>query len=171
MSFGISHLERPLAPWILRIEGTADADLVDRSLTDIGITTRVLSGTRMQTRGSLLDEFSAQLAFPDRFGRNWDALADCLTDLEWLQGLSYGLIVSRANHLLENEPDTELDLFVRLIEDVAMQWSIPVNNGEAWDRPAKPFHLLLHDVCTGIENGYGHFSNSRSEFGTLTLEE
>lgn len=33
------------------------------------------------TRGEVLDAFAAALAFPPYFGRNLDALWDCLTDL------------------------------------------------------------------------------------------
>jgi hypothetical protein len=32
------------------------------------------------------------LAFPAWFGHNWDALADCLTDLSWLPAAGYVLI-------------------------------------------------------------------------------
>jgi RNAse (barnase) inhibitor barstar len=31
-----------------------------------------------------LDRVAKALSFPDWFGGNWDALNDCLTDLEWL---------------------------------------------------------------------------------------
>ena len=33
---------------------------------------------------TFLDRIAKVLQFPDWFGYNWDALNDCLTDLEWL---------------------------------------------------------------------------------------
>ncbi|MGZ4183049.1 MAG: hypothetical protein ACXVUL_20485 [Solirubrobacteraceae bacterium] len=30
-----------------------------------------------------------------------------------------------------------------LVDHVAAEWAKPVAQGEAWDRPAVPFHLLL----------------------------
>lgn len=35
-------------------------------------------------RASALDAFGAALGFPDSYGRNLDALEDCLRDLSWL---------------------------------------------------------------------------------------
>lgn len=35
-------------------------------------------------KDSLLDRLARGLEFPAHFGRNWDALSDCMTDLGWL---------------------------------------------------------------------------------------
>ncbi|MCD9142382.1 barstar family protein [Streptomyces albireticuli] len=35
------------------------------------------------TKKAFLDRCATDLEFPEWFGRNWDALADCLTDLSW----------------------------------------------------------------------------------------
>src|SRR5690606_7438472 len=40
-----------------------------------------LSGCR--DKDEAFERFAAALRFPDWFGRNWDALADCLDDLSW----------------------------------------------------------------------------------------
>ncbi|MBU3869392.1 barstar family protein [Streptomyces sp. 4503] len=34
-------------------------------------------------KDGFLDRCARDLRFPDWYGRNWDALADCLTDLSW----------------------------------------------------------------------------------------
>ncbi len=41
---------------------------------------------------SLLDAMAEGLLFPDWFGGNWDALADCLGDLSWLPA-THGLLL------------------------------------------------------------------------------
>lgn len=43
----------------------------------------VLDLTGVTDRGMFMDRCTDQLHLPDWFGRNWDALADCLTDLSW----------------------------------------------------------------------------------------
>lgn len=39
----------------------------------------------VRDKATLLDRCAADLEVPEWFGRNWDALADCLTDLSWWQ--------------------------------------------------------------------------------------
>ncbi|MFF3609680.1 barstar family protein [Streptomyces sp. NPDC002463] len=41
----------------------------------------VLDLTGVMDKAALMDRCAVALALPDWFGRNWDALADCLTDL------------------------------------------------------------------------------------------
>lgn len=41
-----------------------------------------LDGRKMTDKKSLLEHLSLTLAFPAYFGGNWDAAADCLTDIE-----------------------------------------------------------------------------------------
>lgn len=36
-----------------------------------------------QGKAELLERVALALSFPDYFGRNWDALIDCLSDLSW----------------------------------------------------------------------------------------
>jgi hypothetical protein len=41
---------------------------------------------RVRDRSELLEAFGQALHFPAGFGANWDALADCLQDLSWIEG-------------------------------------------------------------------------------------
>ncbi|SHN34109.1 barstar family protein [Actinacidiphila paucisporea] len=43
----------------------------------------VLDLTGVGDRQAFMDRCTADLGLPEWFGRNWDALADCLTDLSW----------------------------------------------------------------------------------------
>jgi hypothetical protein len=47
----------------------------------------------------VLDNIARDLGFPEWYGRNLDALKDCLTDLSWSEASGYVLIVSRAEPL------------------------------------------------------------------------
>ncbi len=42
-----------------------------------------IEGSHLTTKEGALREFALKMRFPDYFGRNWDALRDCLGDLDW----------------------------------------------------------------------------------------
>ncbi|MBI5389401.1 barstar family protein [Candidatus Woesearchaeota archaeon] len=45
-----------------------------------------IDGSNIENESMLFQAFSQSLKFPDYFGRNWNALYDCLTDLMWIKG-------------------------------------------------------------------------------------
>ena len=63
---------------------------------------------------SFYDEIAAALAFPEYFGRNLDALADMLNDLEWIPCRHIFLICRNSNTLslaLDQDYDAIMDIF------------------------------------------------------------
>ena len=48
---------------------------------------------RVDLRQPVFDAFAGALGFPDWFGRNWDALEDCLSDLSWRDAPGHVLIL------------------------------------------------------------------------------
>lgn len=63
----------------------------------------VLAGSPTD-KASTLDAIAAALSFPDWFGRNLDALYDCLTDLSWLPAGEHVLIWGGSDALKEADP-------------------------------------------------------------------
>jgi RNAse (barnase) inhibitor barstar len=53
-----------------------------------------IDGTRIRSREEFYDAVAAALSFPDWFGRNLDALYDCLRDLSWLPAGEHVLVWS-----------------------------------------------------------------------------
>lgn len=47
---------------------------------------------RIDARQNALEAIAEALQFPEWFGRNWDALEDCLGDLSWRAGTGHVLI-------------------------------------------------------------------------------
>ena len=54
----------------------------------------LIDGTRIRSKDDFYTEVAAALSFPDWFGRNLDALADCLRDLSWLPAGEHVLVWS-----------------------------------------------------------------------------
>jgi hypothetical protein len=92
----------------------------------------VLDGAEAATRAGIFRELARALRFPDYFGHNWDAVYDCLTDLNWLSAAGYVLV---------------LDGFERLATDEPGQWEIGLEvlrEACAFWRPlSRPLYALL----------------------------
>jgi RNAse (barnase) inhibitor barstar len=68
-----------------------------------------LEGTRVPDKAALMDAVAAALKFPSYFGRNWDALLDCLRSLpEFNPAGGYALVIKdSASFLSASSQDRE----------------------------------------------------------------
>lgn len=87
-----------------------------------------IQGAALASDGDLFAAVSTAFCFPSYFGGNWDALADCLGDLEWLDGDRFVLLVEAAGRLTGS--------LGRLIE----VWLSAAQDGSAEGRA---FHLVV----------------------------
>jgi hypothetical protein len=70
-----------------------------------GFFVAVIDGERAGSRAGIFTEMARVLRFPDYFGRNWDAVYDCLTDMSWLPADGYVIVVDGFGRLATAEPD------------------------------------------------------------------
>jgi len=59
------------------------------------------------------------LEFPAWFGGNWDALAECLTDLSWREALGWLLVVEGAERL----PADDARTFGEILSESVAYWA------------------------------------------------
>lgn len=64
-----------------------------------------IDGTAVRTKADFYDAVAAALSFPDWFGRNLDALYDCLRDLSWLPAGEHVLVWSAPEVFERADPD------------------------------------------------------------------
>jgi hypothetical protein len=135
----LGHLRTPRPPWIALLvkKGAAPLELASASA---GLLVRALDGGQCGTKDALLAELARAFEFPRYFGGNWDALEECLTDLDWLSADGYLLVVDRADRLLRTRPE-DYAMFVKIARSVGRAWATPLSGVGA--RPARPFHVLL----------------------------
>lgn len=135
-----THLQSLKPPWtvLLVLQAGQRAESVVR--TPDKFVVRVIRGRRCRRAEELFAEIAEALEFPDYFGHNWDALEECLTDLEWLSGRGYVLLFTDAELILSDEED-EFATFLEVLNDAGEAWA----SGEAEPHGdgAKPFHSLL----------------------------
>ncbi len=71
------------------------------------------------TKSGILDLFSNQLQFPSYFGRNWDALWDCIKDLEWLREKNTAVLIKNSSKLKDQQSYTTL---IDILRDATPYW-------------------------------------------------
>lgn len=91
-------------PGVYRWLSQAHPDALRREAVAAGWTCHVLDGRGLVGAAELFDRCARLLAFPEWFGRNWDALADCLADLSWLAGRGHVLLWEHIGVLAEADP-------------------------------------------------------------------
>lgn len=91
-------------PGLYRWRSRAHPAAINRELTTDGWYFHLLDGGRAIDRSAFFDEFARLLRFPGWFGRNWDAFADCLSDLSWLPAGGHVVLWERYGALARNDP-------------------------------------------------------------------
>lgn len=136
---------QPAAEWVTNANSRLDIRYI------------MLDAERMRSTSGLFDEFSSQLQFPGFFGNNWNALSDCLRDLEWLPAAGWVLVVLNSTHLLSDAEKEQMEFFVRVIHQVADEWSEDVQGEGEWDHSPQPFKVVF-------QYSPGHFAEFERMF-------
>ncbi len=135
-----AYLQSTKPPWtaLLMVNQGQRAESLVRPPT--GFALKVIKGAKCQATAGLLTECARAMDFPDYFGHNWDALEECLADLEWLPAKGYILLITDAARLLPDNEE-EYETFLEVLRDAGEAWG----NGQAGmgARRATPFHVLF----------------------------
>ena len=70
-----------------------------------GIDIRRINSHVAKSLSAFWFEIAAALQFPEHFGRNLNALYDCISDMGWLQSHRICIVARDANTLLQHETD------------------------------------------------------------------
>jgi RNAse (barnase) inhibitor barstar len=80
-----------------------------------------IDGKNISRKEQLLNHVATVLQFPKDFGNNWDALEECLTDLEWVDADGYVIYYDHIDPLLEKHPD-QFETLVEILRDAVASW-------------------------------------------------
>ncbi len=72
-------------------------------------------------KAGLLAALAREMAFPDWFGQNWDAFADCLADLSWRPAEGYLVLLEHCDLLHARALDDHLKV-LELFAAAANDW-------------------------------------------------
>jgi RNAse (barnase) inhibitor barstar len=106
---------------------------IERLKQDKGTKVFAFDGDRIVDSTSLFQEFATVMQFPEYFGHNWDALNDCLTELDGHEVDRYIITIDK------------LDCFIS--KDLS-QWTnfldVCKSVVEYWQDTETPVYILLH---------------------------
>ena len=80
-----------------------------------------IEGKNISRKEQLLNHVATALRFPNYFGGNWDALEECLTDMEWVDAPGYLIYFDNIDGLLAAQPD-QFETFVEICRDAVGSW-------------------------------------------------
>jgi RNAse (barnase) inhibitor barstar len=112
--------------------------------TGASMAVRLLRGQNMETMDCFYDELAAALQFPLYFGRNWNALKECLLDLDWMPSDGYLLAFSDASSVLKGTEEGDTEAFWALLSRISDEWAAGASLGGGLERKPTPFHVVLH---------------------------
>ncbi len=135
-----SYLQSIKPPWTSLLLLAAEQQAESLVRPPSGFALKVIKGRACTTPINLFAEFARALEFPDYFGHNWDALEECLADLEWMPAKGYILLLTDAVHVLPDD-EAEYETFLEILRDAGEAWG----SGQAGmgARQATPFHVLF----------------------------
>ncbi len=98
-----------------------DARQLAAAATEAGLAVWRVDIGHAHDREDFLDKVSLALNFPKSFGGNWDAFADCLRDLSWIEAKGYVLILEKSKHFCAAHRQ-EFDVVLEVLGEVADFW-------------------------------------------------
>jgi len=80
----------------------------------------------------LFNVLAKAMQFPTYYGKNWDAVDECLRDLDWLPATGYVLLLHHSQYLWRQVP-----------RDAGMLIESWLFAAEEWGQQDVPFHLVF----------------------------
>ncbi len=80
-----------------------------------------VEGRNIARKEQFLNHVATALRFPGHFGHNWDALEECLMDLEWVDAEGYVLYYDHIDPFLSAQPE-QFETLVEILRDAVQSW-------------------------------------------------
>ena len=111
---------------------TGKVDAMERAAKGAGLSIIKLDIGRVRGKSGFLSKMATTLKFPRHFGRNWDALHDCLTDLSWLDTGGWLIVITNFTPFAKRHK-----------KDFSLAIEVLASAAEYWRGQDKPFWVLV----------------------------
>jgi RNAse (barnase) inhibitor barstar len=103
------------------VPGNGELRTVQSAAKKAGYAFFHIDGKKIERKEQLLNAFATALRLPESFGHNWDALEECLTDLEAGDNDGYVIYFDHIDGLLAAHPD-QFETLVEMLRDAVQSW-------------------------------------------------
>ncbi|QJR16110.1 barstar family protein [Usitatibacter palustris] len=80
-----------------------------------------IEGKNIGRKEQFLNAAATAMRFPGHFGHNWDALEECLTDMDGIEGDGYVIYYDHIDGLMTAHPD-QFETLVEICRDAVASW-------------------------------------------------
>ena len=113
--------QRP--PAVYKLDSNSTPEAIAQEATAHGWRCFYLDGRTIDDKASFLAACADAMQFPAYFGRNWDALDDCLNDLSWAPASGYIVLYDHVGHFSRGEP-AEWAAARSVLVDAVSHWTV-----------------------------------------------
>jgi RNAse (barnase) inhibitor barstar len=132
-------LKDPKTSGVYMVEESQSVEHLEKHAAELGLAFFHLEGQDIRGKDQFLKEIALALSFPEYFGNNWDALADCLTDMSWHETSGFVILYDHFDSLAEQSPG-----------DFEMALDIFKESAEFWRSQGKALFVLLQGKITKV---------------------
>jgi RNAse (barnase) inhibitor barstar len=126
-------LKDPKGSGVYLLEKYSSLDDLKKLTVEQGFDFFHLEGRHIQRKDQFLKQAALVLRFPEYFGNNWDAFADCLTDMSWHETGGFVILYDQFDSLAEHSP-----------REFKMVLDIFKESTEFWHGRGKALFVFLH---------------------------
>ena len=112
---------------------SGDLDTVKAGAAAAKLSFHAVDAARSDSKSALLGALAKGLKLPEHFGNNWDALADCLEDGDWLGSHGMVIAIRHAGSYRKAHP-ADWETLSDILNEAA----------EYWRERHKPFWVFVH---------------------------
>ena len=96
-------------------------DLIEKAAQQAGYASLIADLGGCRDKHSLLRKLASAMHFPLWFGNNWDALADCVTDMSWQPAAGY-VIILQHTQAMQDSAEEDLVTAIDILAEGARDW-------------------------------------------------
>ena len=99
----------------------ADPKAIQKQAKAHGFAFFHIEGKNIERKEQLMNQLATSLRLPKHFGLNWDALEECLNDMDDVDGDGFVIYYDHIDPLLEGHP-SEFETLVEILRDSVKSW-------------------------------------------------